>query len=75
MKAYLLGKCTSADFVKRDDGHSLPELTVLQEILANLLVLHDNIIQPPTCSNLQCCGLVEILSVEGDQRGNGTFNL
>ena len=62
------------DFVQRNDRDTLFELPVLQQVLANLLVLDDNVVKLSTRSNLEGCGLRELGMIKLDERGDETLN-
>jgi hypothetical protein len=56
-----------SDTVQRDDGDTLPKTPLINEILANLRVLDNDIIQPSTCGNLEGGRLVVVRRFQRDQ--------
>jgi len=64
-----------SDAVQRDDGDALPKMTLINEILANLRVLDNDIVQPSTCGNLKGGCLVVVGGFQGDQRSDESLDL
>ena len=51
---YLRMQCERTDLVKWDKRHTFLELPILQQVLADQFVLHNDVEQLTTSSNLQC---------------------
>ena len=54
-KATYLGmQCVRTDFIQWDKRHAFLELPIPQQVLADQFVLHNNVEQLTTSSDLQC---------------------
>jgi hypothetical protein len=51
---YLRMQCERTDFIERDKCHAFLELPILQQVLADQFVLHNDVEQLTTSSDLQC---------------------
>ena len=63
-----------SDTVQRNDGDALPKTSLVNEILANSRVLDDDIIQPPTCGNLEGNRLIVVRGFQRDQRSDESLD-
>ena len=51
---YLRMQCERTDFIEWDKCHAFLELPILQQVLADQFVLHNDVEQLTTSSDLQC---------------------
>jgi len=67
LEAHLGTQPPASDTVQWDDGDALPKTSLVNEVLANLRVLDDDIIQAPTRGNLKGSRLIVVRRFQRDQ--------
>jgi len=74
LETHLGAQSPTSDTVQRDDGDALPKTSLVNEILANSRVLDNDIIQPPTCGNLEGSRLIIVRGFQRDQGSNESLD-
>mmetsp|Transcript_1380 Transcript_1380/g.3744 ORF Transcript_1380/g.3744 Transcript_1380/m.3744 type:complete len:772 (+) Transcript_1380:457-2772(+) len=62
------------DLVQRDDGHAPPQLPLLQQSLAGLLVVGDHEEEPAACADLQCAVVVGMVRADVEELGHNALH-
>jgi hypothetical protein len=74
-RTHLRRNSPRSDLVKRNEGDSFPQVTLLQQVAADFLVLHDDVEETTTSDDFQCSSFVVVLFREIDELSSEPFDI